>query len=125
MYATAGTAVSVHHVHGCTRVRQATARLSRAETLIAACAVIVALCVALLPAINSAAPAVPQTIAIRVAPNDTLWDLAKAHPLEGSTTAETVSVIRQLNGLEGSMIATGEVLKVPADASEMTALARR
>lgn len=125
MYATAGTAVSSHRLHGRVRVHRATGRLSRAEMLIATCAVVATLCVALLPAINSAAPSVTHTVAVRVAPNDTLWDLAKAHPLEGSTTAETVSIIRQLNGLEGSVIAAGEVLKVPADASGMAALARR
>lgn len=125
MYATAGTAVSARQLSGRTRAQQVTGRLTRAEMLIATCAVIATLCVALLPVFNSGAPTIPQTIAVRVAPNDTLWDLAKAHPLEGSTTAETVSVIRELNGLEGSMITAGEVLKVPADASEMTALARR
>lgn len=125
MYATADTAVSSHQLRGGTQAHRTAGRLTRAEMLIATCAVIATLCVALLPVITSGAPVVPQTTAVRVAPNDTLWDLAKAHPLEGSTTAETVSVIRQLNGLEGSMIAAGEVLKVPADASEMTALARR
>ncbi len=125
MYATAGTAVSTQQLHGRTRVHRATGRLSRAEMLIATCAVIATLCVALLPAINASTPAVIQTVAVRVAPNDTLWDLAKAHPLEGSTTAQTVSIIRQINGLEGSVIAAGEVLKVPADAAGMTALARR
>lgn len=125
MYATASTVVPVRHLHGRIRDRRSTGRLSRAEILIATCAVLVTLCVAVLSAITTASPTVTHTLAIRVAPNDTLWDLAKAHPIEGSTTAQTVSIIRQINGLHGSVIAAGEVLKVPADASEMTALARR
>jgi len=99
--------------------------LSRAEAFIAACALVVTLCVALLPAIVVDTRMPAGTVTVRVAPHDTLWDLAKAHPVEGSSTAETVSLIRRLNGRQNSAIAAGEVLRVPATASEMTALARR
>jgi len=124
MYATAGTVTHVHQARRLARCHPA-GRLSRAEILIATFALTATLCVALLPSITATVPIPSSTMTVRVSQHDTLWDLAKAHPVEGSTTAETVSLIRRLNGLDGSAIAAGEVLRVPAAASDMTALARR
>jgi nucleoid-associated protein YgaU len=107
-----------------TRVREP-GRLTRTEMLIAACALAVMVCAALAPAVTSSVPSSAPTVSIRVASDDTLWGIAKAHPVPGSTTAETVSLIRELNDREGSMIAVGEVLRVPAPAAALTALARR
>lgn len=124
MYATAGILNSAHRLGRRARART-TGRLTRTEMFIAVCALTATLCAALVPAIASRAASTTLTIAVRVASHDTLWDLAKAHPVEGSTTAETVSLIRGLNGMQGSVIAVGEVLRVPAPAAALTALARR
>lgn len=55
--------------------------------------------------------------AITVRSGDTIWSLAKQHPVEGLSTAQTVEVIRDLNGLDSSTIAAGSSLMVPADES--------
>ena len=54
------------------------------------------------------------TIAVRVAPSDTLWSIAEASRLPGVSTARTVEAIARINGLRGTTILAGAVLYVPA-----------
>lgn len=59
------------------------------------------------------------TMAVRVAPSDTLWSIAQANRLSGVSTARTVEAIARLNGLRGTTIQSGAVLYVPsADAAD-------
>ncbi len=126
MYATAETPhTNVGAVRATRGYRTRPRTLTRTELLIALTVLAFTLCAAVLPSILATAPAATPTVAVRVADQETLWDLAKAHPVSGNTTAQTVSIIRDLNGLEGSMIAAGEVLRVPAPPSGQTALASR
>jgi hypothetical protein len=54
------------------------------------------------------------TIAVRVSPSDTLWSIAQANRLPGTTTAATVEIISGVNGLHDRHIVPGTVLRVPA-----------
>ncbi len=58
-------------------------------------------------------PAVPGWRAVLVDDNATLWDLARAHPVEGLGTAQTVALIQERNGLATGTIAAGQRLDVP------------
>lgn len=125
MYATTYATNPIGHSGRMTRTQRSGARLTRTEVLIASCALALTLCAAIIPAVASqAAPATP-TVSVRVASQDTLWDIARAHPVEGHTTAETVRLIKSLNDMSGSMISAGEVIRVPAPAAALTAVARR
>ncbi len=55
-----------------------------------------------------------NTSTVRVKPSQTLWEIAQSHPLEDRTTAETVEVIREINGLEDSTLYPDQILVVPA-----------
>jgi nucleoid-associated protein YgaU len=50
-----------------------------------------------------------------VVSGDTLWGIALAHDPGGDTRA-TVHAIKQLNGIDGSLIHPGDVLRIPIDA---------
>lgn len=58
-------------------------------------------------------PASVQTRLVRVEAGDSLWAIAKAHPVAGLRTEETVELIRRSNGLEGSLVYAGQVIEVP------------
>ena len=62
---------------------------------------------------GAADPAVPSWGAVLVHDNATLWDLARAHPVEGLGTAQTVALIQERNGLTTGTIAAGQSLDVP------------
>lgn len=70
--------------------------------------------------------AVPTAAAtsVRVAPNDTLWSIAKAHPVHGLDTAETVERIVMMNDLEGADLQPGTTLSIPSEASGESAIAQ-
>jgi LysM domain len=70
-------------------------------------------------------PSAPTaTIGVRVSPCDTLWSIARANPLPGASTAATVEAIAEANGLSGSSITPGMVLRVPASVAVGTAFAQ-
>jgi len=54
------------------------------------------------------------TLDLRVRPGQTLWSIAREHPTPGRSTAETVELLSELNGLEGGTLVAGDVLRVPA-----------
>jgi hypothetical protein len=63
---------------------------------------------------------------VRVAASDTLWSIARANPVAGLTTAESVAVIRSLNGLgESVSIQPGAVIAIPCADDAAPALAMR
>jgi len=68
--------------------------------------------------------AASATIAVRVAPSDTLWSIAEAHRIPGVSTARTVEAIARINGLSGTLISAGATLRVPAIAVVDSAFAQ-
>lgn len=61
---------------------------------------------------------------IRVAPSDSLWSIAQAHRIPGTTTAETVERIMSLNGLKDATLQPGEIISIPTDELPSTAFAQ-
>ncbi len=66
-----------------------------------------------------------RTDTFRVEVGDTLWDIARRHPIPGLSTAKTVAFIRGANGLDSSDLAPGAVLIVPASATAAHNVAQR
>ncbi len=61
------------------------------------------------------------TKTVRVVPGDTLWDVARRHPIQGLETASTVDVIARINDIPGHQLVEGQSIRVPvqADASAL------
>jgi len=66
-----------------------------------------------------------DTQTIRVAGDQTLWELAAEYRVPGASTAETVEIIKSTNGMTHSSLRVGQTLQVPASNFEMTAMASR
>lgn len=84
-----------------------------------------ALIVAALASIHVDTPADVQTHPIRVVSGDSLWELARAYPVQGLRTEQTVDLIRHLNALRSPVIQPGQRLLVPANAQSQPAVATR
>jgi len=54
-----------------------------------------------------------DTTRIRTEAGDTLWGIARSHPVQGLTTAQNVELIVSLNGLDSPHVTTGGLLAVP------------
>ena len=75
----------------------------------------VALCAAAVsPAIRGPRPGPASYASVTVDDRDTLWNIAADHPVDGLSTADTVAVIREVNGLDSAVIHPGQVLTVPS-----------
>ena len=61
---------------------------------------------------------------VRVEQGDTLWSIARNHPIPGRTTAQTADAIVQLSNLHGSAVRTGQVLLVPTTRDGVTVASR-
>jgi len=68
---------------------------------------------------------VEATATVRVTSEQTLWELATQHKVPGATTAETIEIIKQVNGMTGSALRVGQTVQVPVSAADMTAMASR
>lgn len=99
------------------------ARLTGLEMLILCVAV--AVLAALATASGRPHPPNPATARIRVEPSDTLWSIAREHPLPGADTARTVTAIRELNRMRGSDLIAGQALTVPDHPRPVDSLAMR
>jgi hypothetical protein len=55
-----------------------------------------------------------HTRSVRVVPGETLWSIARSNPTPGLSTAESVRVLAEINGLEDATVVAGAVLQVPA-----------
>lgn len=104
-------------------------RRSRAEELarLAGIALVIAagLVVILSLATDVNPPARFTWSAVSVDPSGTLWEIAAEHPVEGLSTAQTVDLIRDENGLASSTLHTGQTLVVPANADNLLSVAQR
>ena len=61
---------------------------------------------------------------VSVVRGDTLWSIARAHPIPGQTTAQTADAIARLSSLHSSEVQVGDARLVPA-AQDSIALAAR
>lgn len=68
---------------------------------------------------------VESTATVRVTPEQTLWDLASRHRVPGATTAETIEIIKQVNGMTDSALRVGQTVQVPVSQADFTAMASR
>ena len=64
---------------------------------------------------RSAAPR--ESVSVRVERGDTLWTLARTHPVEGMTTEQTADLIASMNGLRDGALSSGRTILVPAAVS--------
>ena len=56
-----------------------------------------------------------RTTTVRVTAGETLWNLARSHPVTGLSTAQTVELIADLNQLEDRALAVGTAVRVPSE----------
>jgi LysM repeat protein len=75
--------------------------------------VLVALVLLLASAVN-AADTPTSFDAYRVSPGDTVWIIAEDITPDGGDIRDTVSKIKRINRLDGSVIRPGQMLEVPA-----------
>lgn len=108
------------------RARSAQVRgLTRVIEWVGLTAVAAALILAAVSSLHPDAPDAVQTRPIRIAGGDSLWSLARAHPVDGLRTEETVDLIRRLNDLHTPVIQPGQRLLVPADVKAHPSMASR
>ncbi len=68
-----------------------------------------------LAAVSVISPTSEATLSpVKVEAGQTLWQLARAHPVEGFTTAQTVELIAEKNDLESGSLQAGTTLLVPS-----------
>lgn len=68
----------------------------------------------LIAACSGGAPVdLQRTARVSVRAGDTVWDLARRHPVPGRDTASSVEVILALNGLDEGSLTPGQHLLVP------------
>jgi hypothetical protein len=68
---------------------------------------------------------VEETATVRVTSEQTLWELASRHKVPGATTAETIEIIKRVNGMTESALRVGQTVQVPVSDAELTAMASR
>ena len=65
------------------------------------------------------------SVRIKVNTGDTLWSIARRHPIPGLTTAQTADLIAQVNYHSGATLTPGATLDVPvAEAPALTVACR-
>jgi LysM repeat protein len=62
---------------------------------------------------------------MQVQAGDTLWSIARAHPIAGLSTEQTAEAIARDNRLTVGALTAGQALLVPASAERGQALAKR
>jgi LysM repeat protein len=82
----------------------------RALSIISIAVIVVLL---LLSSAVQATGQVTETIDYRVAPGDTLWEIAQTHEPDNADTRRTVSVIEKLNRIDGGNLQAGQVIEIP------------
>lgn len=70
-------------------------------------------------------PAPAAWSAITVGDSSSLWTLAETHAVQGLSTAETVDIIIEANGLTSTVVTSGMTLLVPDASTEQIAVASR
>jgi LysM repeat protein len=65
------------------------------------------------------------TQTVQVHTGQTLWAIARAHPIDGLSTAQTAELISRNNHLSGGLLSAGQTLQVPAGGSAGPQMASR
>ena len=107
------------------RHRHSTRSLGRLETALILLVAVLFATTLVWQLLGTDTVAIERTAVISVAPSDTLWEIAEAHPMEGLTTAETVDAIVAINEMDTSSLVAGQALLVPAPNSSEAAVAVR
>lgn len=76
--------------------------------------VLVALVLLLASSVQATGSDPVELDAYKVGAGDTLWTIAGDVTPEGGDVRDTISVIKRLNRLDGSLIRPGQVLEVPS-----------
>lgn len=108
-----------------TKTRAVTQRVTPAEAILLALVLCALVYAAVTGDYSGTAPTDLSTKTIRVRQADTLWGVAASHPVDGLDTAQTVSLIQEINDMSDSALAAGQILLVPADTRAATAMASR
>ena len=103
------------HVHSARRPRRRGSERLRVGREAVAVGLLVALLFGCVLIARTPEPSVEYTTSVRIAPGDSLWRLARAHPIPGLDTASTVDVIRRLNRLDSASLVVGSTLRVPSE----------
>ena len=81
---------------------------------------------AALPTAAEGARASTSSRRVRVEASDTLWSIARANPVAGLTTAQSVAAMRRLNGFgDDATLQPGEVVTIPSEPTFASNLAMR
>lgn len=107
-----------------TGTRRGTDGISKLEVLVLVL-VILAIAWAAYRAVTPTATGVQSTTTVKVRQSQTLWDLAAEYRVSDSTTAETVELIKSINGMTDSALAVGQTVQVPLDVSQSASVASR
>lgn len=95
-----------------TKRASGTSKMQQAAEYTIAMAAVALLIVGALLSGHSATPKF-ETHSIKVKAGDTLWSVARSHPIPGLGTAQTVEAIADLNGVTEGDIQAGSTLIVP------------
>jgi hypothetical protein len=77
--------------------------------------VVIAILLLLGAFLTSGPPAAsPSLLRLRVQAGDSLWTVAKSHPVDGLSTAQVAELVAARNGLSGAGLVPGQELLVPA-----------
>jgi hypothetical protein len=71
------------------------------------------------------APTATAWTSVSVTEHTTLWDIAREHPVPGLSTAETVQLIRDHNGLPSDVVHAGLIITAPVVHQDASGVARR
>lgn len=87
----------------------------RIAVLVALAAAVVLMVMAVVGGGEAALSVTPVAdVTVVVEPGETVWDIAAAHAPAGVATGEYVGLIVELNGLDGGVVDSWQVLRLPA-----------
>ncbi|PKQ17303.1 MAG: hypothetical protein CVT67_00380 [Actinobacteria bacterium HGW-Actinobacteria-7] len=102
--------------HECGRSKRRSARASRIEIFVLAAALVAVVAAAACTVDVESDP--PATMTVKAHQGDTAWSLAKAHPVDGLSTAQTAAMIIRINDVVASRLPAGQSIRVPAQADQ-------
>jgi len=105
-------------------MRHATDGISKLEVFLIVL-VILAIAWAAYRAVTPDVTPAQSTATVKVRQSQTLWDLAAEYRVSDATTAETVELIKSINGMTDSALAVGQTVQVPVGATQSASVASR
>ena len=89
---------------------------------------IIGVCISAFLGMSKTGPIEPSAVEssmVLVRPGDTLWSMAAKHRAGNLSTAQTVEIIKNMNGIHDSVLDVGESIEVPVSDSPETLTASR